>query len=794
MAGLPLGAVPQDTAEFLLGRVAVTPVFFESNGVRDPSTEDWNATQIDQVLQKIRNSMQWWVDLLATKSSVHDLEFVFDEQYARNPVPTIYEPIARTSNDHGLWVGEFLSQVGLTTGGINDRVFAFNHAQRERLGTDWSFTIFVPNSTNDADGRFATGGTFSQAFAFPGGLYEVVPSGRPTSTFTHETGHIFWGFDEYPGGDSFQSRRGYYGAQNTNSVEGRGPGFSQQTSIMAGSVNQAFATVTTTNSTLAVLGWQDSDGDGIFDVLDVPLEFRGLIGHDATSNQLIVKGEARAVPLINRNTEGNRSDITLNRVSFLEVSLDDGPWQILAAPNQQVVEFDQSYSLPGIFTTLKVRFRDAGVGVTSSEIAISPGGTAGVGNGVFGVGFWDANKDGVWQSSEAGVGRSTIELLDNQGNPIPPAVLVDTAGLQNGIIGNTIPGVNLRFQSDSGSGLIGFDLNQVPQGTKSLWWFSAAEGGWTEIWRGEENRLIGEFTEAQRSVSIDVVGSANGSGGRLEAYDATGQLVARTSTGSLNLGERKTLSIHLDTHQIASIRAFGVGHLGVRLDRLVTGPTVSRQTNQAGVFTVAGLADGDYQIRLVAPHESYAPRDRIIPVSVVQRQGVVVVPMERNLSPWQNPILPENVDNLRGVEPADALILINNLNRLGTRQLGIVDLAPPYLDVNGDALISPLDALRVINYLNRNGVQQTSPPPNVVVFGGGIVPRTASAEPDSLLPMVDNSFPIPEKHPQMLTWDKWEDLPRGDFFEGSVDEELSEKSELQESAALIDEVLAGLFA
>ena len=32
LTAVPLGALPTDTGEFLLGRVAVTPVFFESNG------------------------------------------------------------------------------------------------------------------------------------------------------------------------------------------------------------------------------------------------------------------------------------------------------------------------------------------------------------------------------------------------------------------------------------------------------------------------------------------------------------------------------------------------------------------------------------------------------------------------------------------------------------------------------------------------------------------------------------------------------------------------------------------
>ncbi len=62
----------------MLGRIAVTPVFLESNGQRDANTENWNSALIQQTLQTVQTGAIWWVDLLATKSTVHSLEFVFD--------------------------------------------------------------------------------------------------------------------------------------------------------------------------------------------------------------------------------------------------------------------------------------------------------------------------------------------------------------------------------------------------------------------------------------------------------------------------------------------------------------------------------------------------------------------------------------------------------------------------------------------------------------------------------------------------------------------------------------------
>ncbi len=71
---------------------------------------------------------------------------------------------------------------------------------------------------------------------------------------------------------------------------------------------------------------------------------------------------------------------------------------------------------------------------------------------------------------------------------------------------------------------------------------------------------------------------------------------------------------------------------------------------------------------------------------------------------WTNPILPFDVDNDGGLSPLDVLVLINEINRNGSRALDpINDVRPPYFDPNRDGFLSPLDVLFVINEINRRG-------------------------------------------------------------------------------------------
>ncbi len=73
--------------------------------------------------------------------------------------------------------------------------------------------------------------------------------------------------------------------------------------------------------------------------------------------------------------------------------------------------------------------------------------------------------------------------------------------------------------------------------------------------------------------------------------------------------------------------------------------------------------------------------------------------------PWNNPVNGMDVNGSDIVSSLDALIVINDLNALGSRKLqaptGAVGTFA-LVDVNGDNHLAPIDALLVINYLNEN--------------------------------------------------------------------------------------------
>ena len=714
-ASLPFGATPLDTGEFMLGRVAVTPVLLESNGQLDTSTENWTSAHVQEVLQKIETGLQWWEDLLATKTSVHSLEFVIDPTYANNRLATKYEPISRISNDYALWVQEFLTTTGFAaTGNIELDIRAFNHAQREKLDTDWSFTIFVVNSQIDPDGQFRSGGSFSRAFAFAGGLFQVIPSTRPASTFTHETGHMFWAKDEYSGGASYFERRGYYNTQNANAADNPTPGFVQQPSIMAAGtlLDTAYDTRVSPASTLEMIGWKDSDGDGIFDLMDVPLSLEGSGVFDTITNTYKFKGRVKVQALPNQNTEGLRNDITLNRISRIEYRLNGGAWQTHSQPNVYSAEVSLHIPVPAGNQTIEIRALDDRTQITSNTYLGRIGrADSTVVPGINGVVWIDANKNGLRDAGEMGESGWTIDVLSSSGQPLELRRNVEPDQLPDGPLASSFnPHVSLSSVGTDADGRVAVFVDTVNStGNKNFRGYSRGAQSWMSTWNGNTRRFQMNFNSPTSVLELDAIGAGPDSFGRLEAYDAAGNLLFRYTTGSLASGSVETMTIRRPSADIAYAIAGGHNGSTIRLDNLRFGPTAQTVTGANGQFSVPSLPAGTYQVKMTPSSASYIafqPSSAILPATVTAGQATVDIDFgaRSSSSQWQNPQDRFDVNNNGSVSAIDVLLIVNEINQNGSRNLTEANLqAPPFIDVSGDGFVTALDALLVVNQINSRG-------------------------------------------------------------------------------------------
>ncbi|MEM9826900.1 MAG: protein containing Planctomycete extracellular domain protein [Planctomycetota bacterium] len=711
MAGdLPLGTTFRDTGEFLLGRVAVTPVFFDSDGSIDTETQDWAPGEIDAVMGKIVEGVNWWAQALDELDTVHELEFVVDRTFADNPVQTGYEPIDRTSNEFGRYFGPFLEDQGYNPNlAFEDQVFAFNHDQREALEADWSFTIVVVDSSDDPTGQFAPGGSFGSAFAFPGGLFMVLPSARPASTVAHEMGHIFWARDEYPGGGSFVDQRGYYNAQNLNASDNPTPGFVQETSIMrAGqSVQEAFTSLQSPASTFAMVGWRDSDGDGIFDVLDVPLSLNVDGYFDSDSGMLEIRGDASAVPLRNVNSSGPQSDITLNQIDALQYRIDDGAWTTFATPETATASFQSSVNLPGNPTQIEIRAIDLTSGVTSQVVTADM--VAGGGGVITSqpertrFTYLDENDNGVLDAGESSLENVRVRLIDGGGETLESSV-VDPTELTPGFLPQT--GVN-DFQL-SVVGIVHDDRAGIQPGLSGenrIAGFNAQSSAWETTWRSRA-ALIARPEKTFASIEIDLQAGTSQAYGRAEAYDADGNFLRRVTSGEMRAGDRETITLDNPTGDIAQIRVFGHAGTGVEIVQIRGVYPAETMSSSGGVFRLDDLPPGTYNVELLAENSihdfSSVTQITIDGNGAGNGNGAVEgIAATRGDSPWHNGLDGYDVDGENGVSPRDALLVLNEIRRGGGSRILEREFDGFDVDVDNNGTVSPLDALLVLNEYRR---------------------------------------------------------------------------------------------
>jgi hypothetical protein len=734
---LPFGALPADTAEFMLGTVAVTLVLMESNGQVDPSTEDWTPALIQQVKQKVQEGLNWWKETLSRLNTVHGLEFVYDFTYADNPVPTRYEPISRISDQYTLWVNEFLDFVGFNSAKpIDDDIRQFNHAQRLRHNTNWAFTIFVVNSTNDPDGQFAPGGSFNQAFAFAGGRFIVAPSTRPASTFAHETGHMFWARDEYLGGGSWSDRRGYYDTQNWNAADNPTPGFVQQDSIMAAGTKllNAYQNFTSAASTLAHVGWQDSDGDGVFDVLDVPHELTGVGYRDPVSGRYRFLGSAKVGTLPNRNSSGLQNDITINTITRAEYRIDGGTWT--AAANYGTATASLNLSIPVPAGDHLVEIRTVTIDpltqrmVTSSPVFMgSTTAPSQIGPlGISGFVWNDVDGDGQWDSKEIGLPGRTVRLLDNLGNPIAlqqtvePDRFDDATRLNNAVSGVRLSAVGWAVLDDR----VLSRTSPLTSTGNRVFAFATSPTAFALDWRRDAQELHIQFDSPQSFVALDAIGFSAESYARMEAYDASGTLLARYNTGRLDNGQVETMVLVRNSPDIALVKAFGRAGTSVALDNLRIGPLAVASSGIYGGYSFTALPPGTYLVEIVSPAGSQvtAPTNGFFTVNFPSGGNVT----GRNFGlqparPWQNPIRTVDVTGDGVLTTLDVLTLVREISLNGARMLPPPNDAvgpAPFFDVNGDNVISTIDVFPVINALRGGGAGE---PPGIPPSGLALRPR-----------------------------------------------------------------------
>jgi len=329
-----------DTSEYLVGSVAVSVLFLESNGTIDEDLEQWTEEEEAQVTSEIQNGLNW----LLLQSKDVELQFTYEFHYN---IPVGYEPISRPHTDDDLWEQQAMFHLGYTNPNYLINEYAYVNDLRKTHDTDWAFIIYVVDSSEDEDNAFSDG---HYAYSFLGGPRMVVTYSNSIwgianldSLIAHETCHIFWALDQHCNDQVAQSATsGYLGVENLNS-EWNGESCTVTVPcIMKGeSLFDTQIDVSARNQ----LGWQDSDSNGICDVLDTAPVISSI------ANDTGITGKATVSPLTNDNPFKEGNDITLNTITSVHYRVDQGSWTAAEAKDGTFDEPEEEFSIPINFET-----------------------------------------------------------------------------------------------------------------------------------------------------------------------------------------------------------------------------------------------------------------------------------------------------------------------------------------------------------------------------------------------------------------------------------------------------------
>ncbi|MGD8506409.1 MAG: hypothetical protein PVF15_07075 [Candidatus Bathyarchaeota archaeon] len=302
-----------ETSEYLIGSVAVGVILLESNGTVDLQTENWTLSEESQVISEIQAALDWW----SSQNPSANVSFSLSVNYR---VPTSYEPIIRPSDpDQGYWIDEAMDYLGYSGADYFSQVRDYINDLRNNTGTNWAFAMFVVDSSDDSNGAFEDD---YFAYAYIGGPFLVMTYDndnwgidRMDRVTAHEMGHIFYATDEYDDSADFS---GYLSV----------PDVPHSSCLMDTASWCLSGESHGLNGTWGQVGWRDSDGDSIQDIVDTfpDTTLNPYVPDPAENTTLVYTGAVTEVPYPNSNPLGIGRNVTTNTIISVQFRIDNETW------------------------------------------------------------------------------------------------------------------------------------------------------------------------------------------------------------------------------------------------------------------------------------------------------------------------------------------------------------------------------------------------------------------------------------------------------------------------------------
>ena len=330
-------------SEYALGSYTYNVVFIQDDVLRNPNESThpplgsgdiihWTQAELDERQQRIIDAADFWNAESAARHHP-DARLDIDINFVNGGQPITVSDTTPTGGALGFLngYGEALTSIDPIYAGLSDigAVQRFNRDTRNQFDTHWAFTLFVRPYEGVATARL-NGPNINQ--------YED----DPLWTYVHEIGHIFGALDEYNGRTN--TREGYLYAENTNSVNlpDGSPNPNSIPAIMRDRDQYNFS-----DGTINQIGWTDTDGDTIPDILDTnPTFLFPSVGPSADDpSQYVFNALSLVDPIVSENPRVARG-ITINTLTSAQYRTDGGDWVDLLPTDGSFGDYIENLLIP----------------------------------------------------------------------------------------------------------------------------------------------------------------------------------------------------------------------------------------------------------------------------------------------------------------------------------------------------------------------------------------------------------------------------------------------------------------
>lgn len=314
------------TTPYASGTIVVSILLPESNGVAEPSTEDWTEDAIAETYLKIQTALE----AIKRSEPNNDLRFIL--HYESSPGVGALPGTIDSDYEFGQHA-DFNNPQGEAevSAPLLARLLGHPVAPEQVFESSWEY-LNVLRARYHADGAFYIKVAANQNFtaflrphAYINGPWTTLSSDTPWQTFTHEFGHIFGALDEYCPDACIPTTalQGYLGFPNANATyvlggDGIANGMGEnQPSLMIGNDPNSI-----NGYTRGAWGWLDRDGDGILEVRDTTPDTQ--LYATVTGKNVKLEGTVYDVPT--KRLFG-QFGISFNRIEAVEYQLEgDDTW------------------------------------------------------------------------------------------------------------------------------------------------------------------------------------------------------------------------------------------------------------------------------------------------------------------------------------------------------------------------------------------------------------------------------------------------------------------------------------